>query len=337
MNFHLLVPELFWPAAAGREPYHGLALPALETLLARGARTRTAGASLERWLAAARGLPAELPLAPYSLRGDGANPGGHCWLRADPVHLRVHGDRLVLADASRLALTTEEARPFIAALNAHFAGDGMTFVAPNPQRWYVRVDAEPVLRTVPATEVAGRSVEPFLPAGDAGARWRKHFNEAQMLLHEHSCNQAREARGQLAVNSVWFWGAGRDRRLTPSYDVVWADHPLATGLAAAAEEEARPLPAGGAMLLSGSRSGRALVVLAALPATAYGDLAAWRSALDGLERSWFAPLLDAAREGVLEAVTLHGLGPDFGYTCEFRPRDRWRFWRPRTGLQTYAG
>jgi hypothetical protein len=66
-------------------------------------------------------------------------------------------------------------------------------------------------------------------------------------------------------------------------------------------------------------------------------LAQWREALAGLERGWFAPLLDAARNGALESVTLHGLGPDFSYTCELKPRDRWRFWRPRRGLHTYAG
>src|SRR5687767_1847711 len=212
MNFHLLVPELFWPAAAGVEPYRGLALPALETLLARGARTRSAGASLERWLAVAHGLGAELPLAPYSLRGDGGEPGDHWWLRADPVHLKVHGDRLVLADASKLALTADEARQYVTTLNAHFAGEGMTFTAPHPDRWYARLAAEPRLGTLPTTEVAGRSVATFLPAGGDGALWRRTSNEIQMLLHEHPCNSAREMRGQLPVNSTWLWGGGRDRR-----------------------------------------------------------------------------------------------------------------------------
>src|SRR5262245_31132995 len=180
MNLHLLVPELFWPAAAGTEPYRGLALPALETLLARGARTRAAGASLERWLAGAHGLAGELPLAPYSLRGDGMDPGDHWWLRADPAHLKVHGERLVLADESRLRLTADEAQGYVATLNAHFAPDGMTFMAPAPRRWYARVAAEPRLDTPPTSEVAGRSVGSFLPAGTDGARWRRTMNEIQM-------------------------------------------------------------------------------------------------------------------------------------------------------------
>ena len=74
MDCHLLVSDLFWPASAGNEPYNELALPALETLLARGRRLKTPGASLERALATQYGLPDALPLAPFSLRGDGGEP-----------------------------------------------------------------------------------------------------------------------------------------------------------------------------------------------------------------------------------------------------------------------
>ena len=64
MDCHLLATDLFWPSSAGGEPARDLDAPALETLLARGNRSRTAGASLERWLAREWGLPASLPLAP---------------------------------------------------------------------------------------------------------------------------------------------------------------------------------------------------------------------------------------------------------------------------------
>src|SRR5262245_5148696 len=335
MKIHLLVPELFWPTGAGVEPYRGLALPALETVLARGARRRTAGASLERWLAVAHGLSPELPLAPYSLRGDGVEPGDDWWLRADPVHLKVHGDRLVLADASRLGLTADEARQYVATLNAHFASEGMTFVAPAPQRWYARVAAEPRLGTLPTTEVAGRSVASFLPGGGDGARWRKVVNEMQMLLHDHPCNGAREASGQLPVNSVWLWGAGREARLAALYAGAWADHPLVAGLAAAGGFTARPLPPSGT-LLDTRGGGTQLVVLASLPATAYGDLPRWREALAVLEQNWFVPLLDVLRKSAMESLTLHCLGPDFSYASDLQPRDRWRFWRARRPLGTYA-
>src|SRR6185436_4647869 len=94
MNFHLLIPSLFPPAGAGAEPYRGLDLPALETLLARGTIARLPGMSLERWLAAAFGVTPQhdLPLAPLCLRGDGADPGAACRMVPVPVPLQVHRD-----------------------------------------------------------------------------------------------------------------------------------------------------------------------------------------------------------------------------------------------------
>ena len=333
MNCHLLVPNLFWPAAVGAEPYRDLELPSLQTLLARGRRTRTGGHSLERWLASAFGLPDDLPLAPFALRGDGGEPGEHCWMHADPIHLRVHGDRLILADASRFSITAEEAREFVAALNSHFAAEGMLFVAPSPQRWYLRLAGAPRMSAVPTAEMAGRSIEPFLPAGKDGARWRRFFNEAQMVLHGHPRN---DARGALPVNSVWFWGAGRTRPLASIHDLVWSDHPLPAGLAIASGADMRPLPDAGASQLQETNFNNPLIVVASLPATAYGDLADWRDGIAALERTWFAPLLAGLKNGALETLTLHGLGSDHGITVVVSRRDLWCLWRVKRRLEAYA-
>ena len=335
MDCHLLVSDLFWPASAGNGPYSGLALPALEILLARGRRLKTPGTSLERWLAAQYRLPDALPLAPFSLRGDGGEPGGDWWMRADPVHLKIHGDQLILADASRLAVTPEESRDCVAALNSHFASDGISFIAPHPERWYARTSKEPRLRTTPTSEAAGRSVETHLPQGDDGARWRKIINEAQMLLHQQPCNETREQRGLPPINSIWIWGPGRDRGLGASYDTVWADHPVATGLAAASGSTARPLPASGASLLESRLVGTHLVIVKQ-PATAYGDLPEWRAAVEGVERAWTAALVAGLWEGALASLTLHGLGPDYSYTSVLTRRDRLRVWRIRRPLRAYA-
>jgi len=335
MDCHLLVSDLFWPASAGNEPYSGLALPALETLLARGRRLKTPGASLERALSAQYHLPDALPLAPISLRGDGGEPGADWWVRADPVHLKVHRDQLVLADASRLAVTPEEARDCVAALNSHFASDEITFVAPHPDRWYARTANEPRLRTTPTSEAAGRGVGTLLPQGDDGARWRRVINEAQMLLHEHPCNQAREQADRHAINSIWVWGPGRGQEIAASFDAVWADDPVATGLAAASGSAARPLPVSGSSLLESRRAGRHLVVVKQ-PVTAYGDLAVWRHAVEHLEHSWAAALVAGLRDGAIDTLTLQGLGPDYGYTSVLTRRDRLRVWRTRRPLGAYA-
>ena len=131
MNCHLLVPDLFHAAGAGL--YGGLALPALETLLARGRSSDLPGASLERWLAATFRIAArpDLPLAALSLAGEGVDPGDSCWLRADPVHFSIQRDQLLLTDRGHALLAAGEAGELTGALNAHFAEDGLEFIAPH--------------------------------------------------------------------------------------------------------------------------------------------------------------------------------------------------------------
>ena len=342
MNCHLLIPGLFLPRGAGAGPYDGLALPAVETLLARGALLEFPGMSLERWLAAAfRVAPQhDLPLAPLALRGDGGDPGTDCWLQADPVHLRVYRDELVLADAGSFEIVAREAAEMIAALNAHFAQDGLEFVAPVPQRWYARVRADPRIRTTPTAEVAGRGIERFLPTGDDGPRWRRLSNEAQMLLHQLPCNEARETRRELVVNSVWLWGAGRmpDVPRDAPYGTIWSSHPLAAGLAAAAGLALRALPPSATQLIETLREvpGPGLIVLDGLRDAAGAGAQAWRAAVADLERLWFAPLLDALGRGAVPAVTLHALGPHCSCTATTTRLDRLKFWRPRRPLHDYA-
>jgi hypothetical protein len=161
------------------------------------------------------------------------------------------------------------------------------------------------------------------------------INEAQMLLHQHPRNEAREQEGRPAVNSIWVWGPGRACRLAAAYDGVWADHPVATGLAAASGCPARPLPPSGEPLLAARQSGTHLVVLS-LPATAYSEPAEWREALAMLEQAWFSVLLAGLRDAAFESLTLHGLGPEHGHTSVLTRRDLLHFWRIRRPLHAYA-
>lgn len=314
--------------------------------MARGDRARIDGGSIERWLAATFGTVhgAEIGLAPFALLGEGRVPGEHGWMRADPVHLRIHADRVFLADPSRLAITVDEARQLVDALNAHFSEQGIELFAPHPERWYARVASAPRLQTTPTAEVAGQDIEGYLPKGAEQTRWRSVFNEAQMVMHEHTCNRQREQSGKLPVNSLWFWGAGRNSppgKGVP-YRAVWSDDPSARGLALASGVAAHPLPhaapefIGSARLITSSPDSPHLVVLPPLPGVAYGDTGSWAEALLQYERNWFAPLLAGMHEGVLSSVTLHALGPAGGWRVSFTRADRLKFWRRGRRLFEYS-
>lgn len=356
MHCTLLIPGLL--PAEGRLAEEavrcvaGLRLPALERLLARGRSDKALdgepGQPMETWLYAACGgeADAELPAGALSRLADSADgdrsegsednqDAEATWMRADPVHLRLNRDQLILIPPSLFELQQDDASRLVQALNRHFAGQ-LSFHALQAQGWCVRVEpalaeAAHGLRTLPLAAVAGRDVNAHLPTGPAAMRWHSLLNELQMLLHAEAVNDEREARGEPAVNSVWLWGAGSAR--LPALSAPWhslsADNLLAQGLARACAIRYRDLSAdAGDWLGRMPEEGRHLVVLDGLRMPlALGDLEAWRTRLESLEQCWLAPLLAALKSGRIGMLSL--VVPD-GATIrsvETTRGDLRRFWR----------
>jgi hypothetical protein len=332
MHCQLLVPDLFWPERDYRDIYRDLKLPALERLLAKGRRQHAEARSSEAWLCEQFSVDrqADWPAAPYCLLADGGNPGTQHWMRADPVHLKFEGNRLVLADSGVFSVSQQESESLTDGLNAHFSDDGLMFYPLRPERWYLRAERSPALETTALPEAAGRSVDDLLPRGADAASWRARLNDVQMLLHGHAVNVERESAGKMSVNSIWLWGGGQlQSTLSAPFNAVWSKDALALGLAKAARIAARNLPDGAADLLHASASeGVSLIVLNGLRAAAqYGDADGWRKGLLRLEHDWFAPMLEALRRGRVGMVSLHALGSEGVLSAEVTRGDLRRFWR----------
>lgn len=322
MHCELVVPGLFGTGDAPR-------LPALELLLARGRRELRDASSTEQWMCEAFGLgePA-LPAGALTVLGFGGNPGADAWIRADPVHLRVMHDRLVVVPAEALELSPEEARALCDGLSAHFAG--MAFSAFEPRRWCARLAIGIAVDSGPALESAGREVRP--PAQAAAI-----LNEMQMALHAHPVNAAREARGEPPVNSVWLWGGGRATEARCPWRSVAADDPALTGAARLAGGPARTLPRAAAEWLERlPQDGRHLAFLDALRVPLALAPETVPAALAALERDWFAPLLAALRSGRIGMLTLHAPDGPQAVSCETIRGDLRRFWRRPRSLAHYA-
>src|SRR5436853_2915614 len=131
MHCELVIPGLFSAPAEAR-------LPSLELLLARGRARSGESQPLERWLAEAFGLEDE-PIAAGALTALAGNrdPGEERWVRADPVHLRLMRDRLILVPAAAFGVSREEAEALCETLNEHFAGR-LDILPVQPQRWSAR-------------------------------------------------------------------------------------------------------------------------------------------------------------------------------------------------------
>jgi len=329
MHCELVVPGLFTAPSAGR-------LPAAELLIARGRCTGGPSRGLEEWLHDAFALGDEpLPAGALTLLAAGGEPAGDSWSRADPVHLRLMRDRLVLVPAAALRVTSGEAEALCDALSRHF-GERLALQVIDAERWVARTPPALVFGSAPPLALAGRDVALAMPANTAA---HQLLNEAQMVLHSHPLNEAREARGEPAINSIWLWGAGRLASIdAPSWHSVSAAEPLALGLARAAGVRHRTLPASGVAWLDRMpEEGRHLVVLDALRAPlALSETADYHEALARLERDWFAPLLAALRDGRIGMVTINV--PDAGecVACETIRGDLRRFWRRPKTLEHYA-
>lgn len=323
MHCELLVPGLF--AAPG-----GVRLPSLELLLARGRCTSAGAESVEDWLHDAFEL-GDAPLAAGALTLFGANgePGTHTWLRADPVHLRLMRDRLVLAPAAALDVKPDEAKALCEALNRHF-GSRMSLQVIDTERWVATIEADFTIATEPPLALAGRDVAVALPTATSAL-----LNEAQMVLHAHPINEARE----IPINSVWFWGAGRMPAVSSTrWNSVAAGDPLVLGLGRAAGSRHRTLPASaGAWLDRAPEEGRHLLLLDALRAPlALEQTGEYQETLARLERDWFAPLLDGLRDGRIGMITIHVPDAAESLAYETIRADLRRFWRRPRSLEHYA-
>lgn len=332
---HLAVSGLFLSGEAAEQGCAGLRLPALARLLARADASMLDSGTPEAWACEAFGI-VDGAVAPVTLLADGGQPGTDYWLRADPVYLMLQGSELILRPVNGLEL--DEAVRFCETLNSHFAGQGLHFHAPHPQRWYLRMAAAPQVAMHSLAEVAGRDVRVYMAQGPDALTWHKVFNEIQMLLYGHDVNDAREARGEMSVNSVWTWGGGyAPESFDAPFSAVYADDPLVVAFARAAGVGHFSLAGDGAQAITVD-SGNTLVFWDGLRrAVEHGDLGAWRDSLQALERDCVSPALAALRQGRIEAVTLDVLQDTQSWRFTLTRGSMRRFWRRARRLSRYPG
>lgn len=333
MQIHLVIPGLLWPGASLTNPASSLELPALARLLGLGQRRVRDFEPLDRQLVRILGLApaadAEAPLPLAALRRLGETSGvaegadaDAGWICADPVNLSFAREHLLLNDFPADELTGAEVDALIETLNDVFQDLGR-FEACTSTRWYLRLAKPTSARLFPLHDVIGRPIRHFLPEGDDARLWQRTMNEAQVLLHNHPVNQAREAAGRRPANSLWFWGAGTlaPNSVSPP-PAVQSFEPLARGLARAGKVEPTAPDAASAL-----RQDTAIVLDTLLPAARQLDLDAWHANLAIVERDWFAPLATALRDRRLQTLTLTAPGDRSTVELEVRCGDRWKFWR----------
>ncbi len=215
------------PVANGR-----LQNSALKTWLAQSDLTRENGPKeLLARIVRETGLP-------YPLRGfaalrmwgqTGDRPAN--WIAAaDPVYLEARLDHLCLHELRRAGVAAGEMRALFNHLQATLA-IGTEYGFTRLGSYGYLSSRNPIATaTLPAYVVDQQKPDEFLPSGDDTAKHRNLHSEIEMALHEHEVNFAREADGQLPINSLWLWGGGTaPEKTTRAQPPLFSDDALLTG------------------------------------------------------------------------------------------------------------
>ena len=215
----LLIPFASTLDQACQHTIRDLQLPALTRLLARLAPAQRlgsdessltpphelAGAATLGW----HGADGCLPWAARLAQRDGIGDlGGRPWGLLTPAHWAVSAEGVLLVDPAALALDAAESRALFDAVRDLFESEGWRVAWGAPLRWYASHDALADLPCAALDRAIGRNVDDWMQPGPRMGLVRRLQSEAQMLLYHAPVNDAREARGALAVNSFWLSGCG---------------------------------------------------------------------------------------------------------------------------------
>lgn len=334
MHIHLLIPNLFWPDSSVKQVIKHCSLPALESILTKSEILQQPSEGIEAWLCEMFGVSKQQdwPIAPITLnfdnKGDNLETNIKYWLRADPVHLRIANNHLLLADSRAFKISLKEAAQFTDTFNRYFIKDGISFTAFHPDRWYMGLSNIPNLQTRPLSYVIGKNINEQLPTEIDKGLTHKILNEIQMLLHEHPMNLAREAQGELMVNSVWLWGGGKmPKQFSCNFDCIWSNFPLTQALARMGNVPHHHLPLDINSWLRSINKGNHLIVIDVLQdKVLYKFFNEWYEQLNLLEQNLFIPLLNAIKKDQIKQFTISTFNQSLVKHFQLTPRSLMKFW-----------
>ena len=196
------------------------------------------------------GLPHErfllgdaVPAAPFELLGlQGVTIDPNTVFACiQPVHLHATRDHLVLMHPDHIPLSAAESAALLAEAQPLLQDEFKTdVIAADTYHWFINPAHFASLATHSVDQAHGRNIDWWLPrdtteVGRARA-WRKLQNEIQMLWHISPINEARQANGQAAINSIWISGIGSIGDLQAPDNLRMAshiitDHPVLKGVA----------------------------------------------------------------------------------------------------------
>ena len=326
LSITLLVPGLF--DAEYEQQGHESELPGLETILARSnsraVNVRPYTESLCELFQCDYVIDEDIPMAAIGRLIDGEQKPDGYWMRADPVHLHADQKSLNLVDVNSLALTQHDALALAASVRRSFTELGWELEVPVPGRWYVKLDKKPLIRTSEIYSVIGRNIQEFMPSGEHSSTWHRLMNEVQIQLHNADINQIRAERGELPINSLWFWGSGKlPELLQRRWTRVYSDDNGTMGLSMLSNTPCLPLPSDSNELLEGDNTRADILVVMSDFQTTMLQRGQARQRLLQFEKNWCNSMLNALKNGQLRNLNILTRRKEF----RLNKSGLWRFWK----------
>jgi hypothetical protein len=168
--------------------------------------------------------------APYALAAlSAATEAGQVW-HADPIHLQLAGDHLIV---QRIEVEDREAEALLAVANESAAGAACRLTR-HHSHWFLLTEQPWSINAAPLDAAEGGSLAECLPSGADASRWSRLLNEIQISWHAHPVNEQREECGKPQINSLWLHGGGAWQSLSPiEFAQVNAESPALRGAAQA--------------------------------------------------------------------------------------------------------
>ena len=223
MKLSIALPGLIWQDIGDERIYNEITAPKLDNLI-KHASTRSLEYNFSDLIYATYASEyTDKSLANTFAKQLGVARDYPYFLIAEPTHLRIDRDRLLICETELLKLSFKETQIIIDNINSHFSPEIKVY-AINTELWLIGLNLDVSDNQFhPILDIIGENIDNYLPRGVNGVELNKIFNEIQMLLFNLPENLARKEEGLLTVNSLWLWDKKIDSNIIDSYSKIFTN------------------------------------------------------------------------------------------------------------------